>query len=208
MKFTNLVGCICASVLLNSAAQATVYFVSPNGDDSRSGVAATQAWKTLDKINQFALQPGDKVLFESGGLWNGQLKPQGSGSAGKPIIISSYGGEVRPAISIGKAEGAGIRLTNQSGWEISNMEITSGAAPEVGVGRQGIVATVRGGNQHATHKLPASSDRGLLCEPREIVGSSTVQHTGGRSLEKASPYLLGPGRLICQVVQLPSIRRV
>src|SRR5271157_2730367 len=153
MKKCHFFAWACAIVFmsLNSSAQAKTYFISPNGDDSQSGLSVKEAWKTIDKVNQTTFQPGDQVLFKSGCVWNGQLKPQGSGEAGKPIIMSSYGGEARPVINIGKAEGAAIRLTNQSGWEISNMEITSGAAPEVGIGRQGIVAAVQGANQRIQH---------------------------------------------------------
>jgi hypothetical protein len=139
------------AVALASSAQASVYFVSTHGDDTHSGLSVADAWKSLGKVNHVAFQPGDQILFESGGVWNGQLLPQGSGSAGKPIIMSSYGGDARPVINLGKAEGAGIRLTNQSGWEISNMEITSGAPPALGIGRQGIVAVARGNNQKIQH---------------------------------------------------------
>ncbi len=136
---------------LSTSGQSKVYFVSPAGDDSQSGLSIKDAWKTIEKVNQVTFQPGDQVLFESGGIWKGQLQPQGSGEEGKPIILSSYGGQARPVINIGRAEGAGIRLTNQSWWEISNMEVTSGAAPEVGIGRQGIVALIRGEEQHIRH---------------------------------------------------------
>jgi len=157
LKISRFFQWACAFVLLGSSAQASAYYISPNGDDSRSGLSVKDAWKTLGKVNQVTFQPGDKVLFESGRVWNGQLKPQGSGSADKPIVIGSYGGNARPVINIGKAEGAGIRLTNQSGWEITNMEITSGAPPEVGIGRQGIVAVVRGENQHVRHLVVRNS---------------------------------------------------
>ena len=157
MKITRLFARACAFILLSSSVQAAVYFVSPNGDDSHSGHKAKEAWKTLDKVNHVTFQPGDQMLFESGGVWKGQLKPQGSGSPGKPIVLTSYGGKAKPVINIGKAEGAGIRLTNQSWWEISNMEITSGTPPEVGIGRQGIVAVVRGDDQHVSHLVVRNS---------------------------------------------------
>jgi hypothetical protein len=137
--------------MLSTSGQSKVYFVSPDGNDSQSGLSIKDAWKTIEKVNQVTFQPGDQVLFESGGIWKGQLQPQGSGEEGKPIILSSYGGQVRPVINIGRAEGAGIRLTNQSWWEISNMEVTSGEAPEIGIGRQGIVAIIRGNEQHIRH---------------------------------------------------------
>lgn len=102
----------------------------------------------MDKVNSVTFLPGDKILFESGGIWKGQLKLKGSGIEGNPILLSNYGGKDRPVIYTGKAEGAGIRLYNQSWWIVENMEITSGAAPELGIGRQGIAAIVRGADQH------------------------------------------------------------
>jgi hypothetical protein len=132
-------------------AQSKTYFISPDGNDSASGLSIKTAWKTLERVNQAHFQPGDIILFKSGGVWHGQLKPQGSGEQGKPIILSAYGGEAKPVINIGKAEGAGIRLFNQSWWEIKNMEITSGAPPELGIGRQGIVALVKGEGQQVQH---------------------------------------------------------
>jgi hypothetical protein len=131
--------------------QSKIYFISPSGNDSGSGLSTKNAWKTLDKVNQIVFQPGDQILFETGGIWFGQLKLQGSGIEGKPIILRSYGNGKKPVINIGRAEGAGIRLTNQSWWEISDMEITSGAAPELGIGRQGIVAIAKGADQHLKH---------------------------------------------------------
>ena len=136
---------------LKSYCQSKIYFVSPSGNDNNSGLSIKDAWKTLDKVNQVTFQPGDEILFQTGATWYGQLKPQGSGAEGKPIILSSYGDKSKPVINIGKAEGAGIRITNQSWWEIINMEITSGAAPEVGIGRQGIVAIIKGEGHNIKH---------------------------------------------------------
>ena len=124
--------------------QSKTYFVSPDGNDCASGLSIKDAWKTIERVNQAVFQPGDKLLFKAGGVWNGQLRPQGSGAPGKPIIMSGYGGKERPIINLGKAEAAGIRLTNQSWWIIDGMEVTSGAQPELGIGRQGIVAIARG----------------------------------------------------------------
>ena len=123
------------------AAQHKTYFVSADGSDSASGLSVAEAWKTLDKVNSMTFQPGDKILLKSGDTWYGQLFLKGSGSEGSPIILSSYGGDARPVINIGSAEGAGVRIHNESWWEISNIEVTSYAAPELGIGRQGIVVT-------------------------------------------------------------------
>jgi hypothetical protein len=142
-------------VLLTAAAysssQSKTYFVSPDGNDNASGLSIQAAWKTIDRVNQAQFLPGDQLLFETGGVWTGQLKPQGSGEEGKPIILSAYGDKGKPVINIGRAEGAGIRLTNQSWWEIENMEITSGAPPELGTGRQGIAVIAKGDGQQIKH---------------------------------------------------------
>lgn len=34
---------------------------------------------------------GDSLLFRRGGLWVGNLKPQGSGVAGRHFVIGAYG---------------------------------------------------------------------------------------------------------------------
>ena len=151
MKNRVLFTMILAVLVFHANSQSKTYFVSPDGNDQASGLSVKDAWKTLEKVNQVTFQPGDMILFKAGGIWNGQLRPQGSGEAGKPIIMSGYGGKEKPVINIGKAEGAGIRLVNQSWWEIDNMEVTSGTPPELGIGRQGIVAIVRGDNQHVEH---------------------------------------------------------
>lgn len=119
--------------------QNKTYYVSISGSDNADGLTPVTPWKTISKINAYNFQPGDKILFKGGDVWHGQLFPKGSGTEGNPITLSSYG-VGRPVIDIDEAEGAGIRLTDQSHWRITNMEITSGVCPKLGIGRQGIVA--------------------------------------------------------------------
>lgn len=147
IKKTLLALCL-AFVAMVINGQNKTYFISPDGNDMASGLSIKSAWKNLDKVNGVTFLPGDKILFKSGAVWKGQLKLQGSGAKDNPILLSSYGGDAKPVINIGSAEGAGIRLYNQSWWEIDNMEVTSGAAPVLGIGRQGIVAIVQGEDQH------------------------------------------------------------
>ncbi|WP_019912456.1 discoidin domain-containing protein [Paenibacillus sp. HW567] len=115
----------------NADAAGTTYYVdSASGNDSANGTSAATAWKSLAKVNATTFQPGDQLLFKSGGVWNGQLWPKGSGSAGLPIKIDLYGGTVRPIINGGgvqrdyQATGA-VMLRNQQYWEISSLEVTN-----------------------------------------------------------------------------------
>ena len=136
---------------LSLSAQQKTYFVSPGGNDSSDGLSVKGAWKTIAKVNSMVFQPGDKILFESGATFKGQLKPLGSGAEGNPITLSSFGGEARPIIDFGEAEGAGILLENVSWWEIKGMEITSKAPFKIGVGRQGIAVTASGAGNDLRH---------------------------------------------------------
>jgi len=135
-------------LIFSANSQSKTYFVSPDGNDQASGLSIKDAWKSLERVNQTVFQPGDKILFKAGSVWYGQLKLQGSGAPGKPVTMTGYGGKERPVINLGKSEGAGIRLENQSCWVIDNMEVTSGEQHELGIGRQGIAVIVRGENMH------------------------------------------------------------
>lgn len=143
--------CFFSLLTLSLSAQQKTYFVSPGGNDSSDGLSVKGAWKTIAKVNSMVFQPGDKILFESGATFKGQLKPLGAGAEGNPITLSSFGGEARPIIDFGEAEGAGILLENVSWWEIKGMEITSKAPFKIGVGRQGIAVTASGAGNDLRH---------------------------------------------------------
>ncbi|MGG4146333.1 discoidin domain-containing protein [Paenibacillus algorifonticola] len=126
---------LCSSIFMIgpvavSAANTTYYIDSAGGNDANNGTSTATAWKTLTKVNATTFQPGDQILFKSGGVWNGQLWPKGSGAAGSPIKIDKYGGTAKPIINGGgtqrdyQATGA-VMLRNQQYWEISNLEVTN-----------------------------------------------------------------------------------
>jgi hypothetical protein len=129
-------------------ALSNIYYISPNGDDSNSGLSKEYAWKTIEKVNKTQFQAGDSILFESGGTWYENLRPLGSGEKDNPIIISNYGTKsesgLLPIINIGKSAGAGITLMNQSWWVIQQVEITSGAPPQLNTKREAISIKAEG----------------------------------------------------------------
>lgn len=77
--------CACTST------QRTFYVDSITGDDANKGSSPTEAWKSLDKLNQQVFEPGDRILFKSGTEYVGQFEPKGSGSEGKPVMVDKYG---------------------------------------------------------------------------------------------------------------------
>ncbi|MCO5274613.1 MAG: right-handed parallel beta-helix repeat-containing protein [Flavobacteriales bacterium] len=101
--FRNGIAKVLATALLATSAllaQATDYYVSPTGNDSNNGTSPSTAWKTIDRVNQlsFTLQPGDKVLFQRGGTWRGEVFLGTSGAAGQPITVGAYGSGPKPII--------------------------------------------------------------------------------------------------------------
>lgn len=108
------------------AASNTYYVDHIGGDDGLGGTTQQTAWKTLTKVNATTFQPGDSILFKSGGAWSGKLHPKGSGAAGSPIVIDKYGTGNKPIINGGGLIGTGaVYLYNQQYWEINNLEITN-----------------------------------------------------------------------------------
>ncbi len=75
----------------------TFFVSSASGDDSLDGLSPQSPWRSLSKVNTAELRPGDKVLFQRGGLWRGTLVPR-SGREGAPVIYGSYGEGARPLL--------------------------------------------------------------------------------------------------------------
>lgn len=94
------------------AATGTTYYVSTlNGKDSNDGTSESKPFYSLSKINELTLQPGDRVLLESGSEFtNGYLHLFGqSGSPEDPIVIDKYGEGNDPVIN---TNGQGIWYQN------------------------------------------------------------------------------------------------
>ena len=122
----------CLALGFGQATGAVYYVDNRSGDDARNGMAPNQAWKSLEKVNTTVFQPGDQVLFKSGTIYTGQLKPQGSGRAPTnssaqplPITIGRYGSGALPRI-----DGEGrfldtLLLRNIEYWDVADLEISN-----------------------------------------------------------------------------------
>ena len=89
--------CIAAAAAASSAFAATWHVDSEGGDDAAAGTSPATAWRTLARVNDAKIAPGDKVLFKRGGLWRGTLRPA-SGEKGNPVTYSWYGKGPKPIL--------------------------------------------------------------------------------------------------------------
>ena len=81
----------------------TIYYVDPSGDDDHPGSLA-YPWRTIQKAAD-TLSAGDTVYIRAG-VYQEQVIPQNSGSAGQPITYTAYPGETA------MLDGSGITLAN------------------------------------------------------------------------------------------------
>ncbi|HUU19628.1 MAG TPA: right-handed parallel beta-helix repeat-containing protein [Sedimentisphaerales bacterium] len=99
---------------------AVTYYVSPSGDDSHSGTSAQTPFRTIDKVNAIDLNPGDKVLFQAGRDYHGNLllTAEDAGTPKQPVVIGSYGSG-RARIKAG--DGSGVTVRNAGGVVVENL---------------------------------------------------------------------------------------
>ncbi|MFB0552532.1 MAG: right-handed parallel beta-helix repeat-containing protein [Phycisphaerae bacterium] len=102
---------------------AVAYYVSTSGNDSHSGTTPQTAWRTIDKVNAVDLNPGDKVLFEGGHDYPGNLllTAEDAGTPKQPVVIGSYGSG-RPTIKAGN--GSGVHVLNAGCIVVENLIVT------------------------------------------------------------------------------------
>lgn len=122
-------------ILLLAAAPSLAidYYVAAAGNDANPGTAASP-WSTIGRVNGVALRAGDRVLFEGGATFGGQLTLNSgdTGTAASPIRITSYG-TGRATIAAGN--GRGLFAWNTAGLTISNLNfVGSGLTTNTGDG--------------------------------------------------------------------------
>ena len=85
------------------ATSGTTYYVdSKKGKDSNAGTSESEAFQTLDKVNELDLNPGDTILLKKGSVFEDQalkFTKEDSGTAEAPVKVSAYGEGDRPQIN-------------------------------------------------------------------------------------------------------------
>ena len=124
----------------------TTYYVSNDGDDNYDGLTEDTPWQTLTKANTAVsngglLQPGNKLLFNRGDTFVGQLLIGCSGTEESPIEVGSYGtGELPILTGVGANLGSNnngdarevIIMTNTSHILMNDLHITNDRQVDLG----------------------------------------------------------------------------
>lgn len=87
----------------------TLYFISAaHGDDGAEGTGVDCPWRSLARMQDIRLRPGDGIRLERGSTWNNEaLHLHDSGTRHDPITIDDYGNEDLPLPHIA-CNGSGI----------------------------------------------------------------------------------------------------
>jgi len=75
----------------------TIFVSATSGQDANDGLTPQTPLRSLARVNAAELRPADRVLFQRGGSWRGQLVSQ-SGREGAPVTYGAYGQGARPVL--------------------------------------------------------------------------------------------------------------
>lgn len=111
------------------------YYFDPNrGLDSNAGTSPDMAFKSLNKIKDLHLRPGDSVLLRSGALFSEQLYISCKGDSGNPVVIGKYGGDAKPYIRGDGSYMQAVHVFNSEHIVIRDLEISNkGKEPVDGI---------------------------------------------------------------------------
>ncbi|MEJ7934744.1 right-handed parallel beta-helix repeat-containing protein [Sphingobium sp. AN558] len=125
-----LLGLVMLSAGFSAAALAETYYVDANkGDDAGSGTSPDRPWRSLARVRDFPLRPGDRVLLTAGSVWKEPLTLTRSGRANAPIIVGATGAGPRPRIDAGGVSPHAVGLFNAEYVAISGLEVTNDGPP-------------------------------------------------------------------------------
>jgi hypothetical protein len=121
MKKITLLGCAMLLTGILQTATATTYYVSPMGSNG-DGLSQATAWTGTTKVNAATLKPGDKVLFEGGKTFSGNISINSTdgNDPNNHVVFSSYG-TGRATISTSGTSLDGFYAYNTQGITISNL---------------------------------------------------------------------------------------
>ena len=106
----------------NGRAAVTYYVDAKAGSDENSGLSEAEPFRTLDRISEEQLLPGDQVLFCKGRTYHGSLTICARGEAAAPVTVGAYGEGTRPVIA---GKGVAAVVIRAVHFTLTGLEITN-----------------------------------------------------------------------------------
>ncbi len=97
------------------------YYIAGDGNDNASGTNPDSPWKSINKLNEQKIRPGDTVFFRSGDRFEGTIKIKNSGKKDKPIVFTAYGDGPSPVLS-GACALSGINREKENIYSLKTTE--------------------------------------------------------------------------------------
>jgi Secretion system C-terminal sorting domain/Right handed beta helix region len=121
MKKITLLGCVMLLTGILQSIIASTYYVSPTGNNT-DGLSPATAWTGTTKVNSATFLAGDKVLFEGGKTFVGNISITSAdgNNATNPVTFSSYG-TGRATISTTGTTVDGFKAYDTQGITITNL---------------------------------------------------------------------------------------
>jgi hypothetical protein len=104
------------------------YYFASFGNDSSGDGTIHSPFRTIAKANTLRLNPGDRVLFESGASFDGNLilERHDAGTPDRPVTIASFG---EGAATLHATTGTAIHIADAGGIFIQNLVLVGDGAP-------------------------------------------------------------------------------
>ena len=112
-----------------------------DGNDANDALLPGTAWRSLARLREAKLEPGDQVLLAAGSVWREPLVVTRSGRKNLPIIVRAAGIGARPRIEAGGISQYGVAVLNAEYVEVSGLEVTNDGPP--GGPRYGVLISQR-----------------------------------------------------------------
>ena len=142
----------------------TAYYVSAVGDDENDGTSQGAAWKSLKRVSEADLKPGDGVRFRRGDIFRGSI------TAKEGVTYCAFGDGAKPEIRSWDKN-----LADPALWELYDAERSIWRLTEKIIDCGTLVFNE--GERHAKKHIPTYKNGVLVCrddESREFNVSSEL----------------------------------
>jgi Right handed beta helix region len=107
------------------------YFDSVTGKDANKGTCELKPFRSLSRIKELKLNPGDSILLKGGSVFREELQLTCHGSGSLPVVLGRYGSAERPFIAVDGKHEAAVHILNSEHLVIRDLEISNNAGKPV-----------------------------------------------------------------------------